>query len=347
MNELLEFFGQNRTDAGMLIFLMLFSMGIALFLTIIFGGLLNLKFPNWLFFALCPLLIGVSFLIDDRLPLPVLFLLFGSVFFFGIIGMISSGIKSSKEERIKTERFNRKHNIPKTKFVQKIMGFLIIAGIIGTFVFLFQTENLKLLFLLIPGLIVINSIFFPSNKTKFMRLQSILPTSKVSAIAMGQVEIEGDLEQIEPIISPYFSKPCIGYFYKIEKESKPDDDGRTTYSTVFTECKTGRFKIKDETGSVIVDGEGLEFYFDRVDKQEGGKTRYSETYLQPNDYMLLIGNATSDNGNTTIQKGSSDNVFGVAIPRSISFRNKYKPLLNSFLATLFFISLILLYIILN
>ena len=347
MYEFLEFLDQSRADVGRGSFLMLFSMGIALFLTIIFGGLFNLKFPNWLFFVVCPLLISVGFVIDDRFPILVLLLLFVSVFFFGITGMIFSGIRSSKEEKLEREKFNRKHNIPKTTFIQKIMGLFVFAGIFGTFILLVKTENLKLLFLLIPGFILIKNIFFPSNKSKFMRLQSILPTSKVNSIAMGQVEIEGDLEQIEPIVSPYFSKPCIGYFYKIEKESPRDDDGRTTYSTVFTECKTGKFKIKDETGSVIVDGEGLEFYFDRVDKQAGGKMRYSETYLQPNDYMLLIGNATSDNGNTIIQKGSSDNVFGIAIPRSISFRNKYKPLLDSFLATLFFISLLLLYIILN
>ena len=206
---------------------------------------------------------------------------------------------------------------------------------------------MKLLFLIIPGLILLKSIFFPSNKSKFLRLQSILPTSKTNAIAMGQVEIEGDLEEIEPIISPYFNKPCIGYFYKIEKESPRDKDGRTTYSTIFSETKTGKFKIKDETGAVTVNGEGLEYYFDRVDKQFGGKTSYSETYLRTNDYMLLIGYAASDNGDVIIQKGNSDSIFGVAIPRSISFRNKYKPLLDSFLAALFFISLILIYIILN
>ena len=54
-----------------------------------------------------------------------------------------------------------------------------------------------------------------------------------------------------------------------------------------------KFKIKDETGSVTVDGEGLEFYFDRVDEQRGGKMRYSETYLKHNDYMFLIGNASA------------------------------------------------------
>jgi len=347
MNDFLEFLTQNKVDSVELIFLMLFSLGIALFQTVIFSGLLNLKFPNWLFFVLCPLLIGISYFIDSGFPLAVVLLLFISVFLFAIIGMIYSGIQSSKQEKIEREKFNRKHNIPKTTFAQKVLGLFIVLGIFGGFILLAETENLKLLFLIIPGFILLKNIFFPSNKSKFLRLQSVLPTSKVSAIAMGLVEIEGDLEEIEPIISPYFNKPCIGYFYKIEKESQPDDDGKTTYSTIFSEVKTGKFKIKDETGSVTVDGEGLEYYFDRIDNQQGGKTRYTETYLRHNDYMLLIGYATSDVGNTLIKKGSSDTVFGVANPRSVTFRNKYKPLLDSFLTVLFFISLILIYIILN
>lgn len=347
MNDFLEFINQNRVDVGMVVFLMLFSMGIALFLTIVFAGLYNLKFPNWLLFVVCPLLVLTSFLIDERFPIPFILLLFISVFLFGIIGMFVAGARSSRDEEKEMERINRKYNIPKTTFIQKIQGILIVVGFFGTFILLAETDNLKLLFLLIPGFILIKNIFFPSNKSKFMRLQAILPTSKINAIAMGQVEVEGDLEEIEPIISPYFSKPCIGYFYKIEKEGPRDDEGKTTYRTIFTEYKTGKFKIKDETGSVTVDGEGLEFYFDRVDEQKGGKMRYSETYLKHNDYMFLIGNASSDNGTTIIQKGSADAVFGVAVPRSISFRNKYKPLLDSFLLTLFFISIILIYIILN
>ncbi|SFC61156.1 hypothetical protein [Flavobacterium phragmitis] len=347
MNDFFEFLTQNRVDAAEVIFLMLFSLGIALFQTLIFSGLFNLKFPNWLFFVLSPAIVGISFLIDATFPLAAVLFLFISLFFFAIIGMIYAGIQSSKEEKIEREKFNKKHNIPKTTFGQKVLGVLIIAGLFGTFILLAETENLKLLFLIIPGFIILKNIFFPSNKSKFMRLQSILPTSKMDSIAMGMVEVEGDLEEIEPIISPYFNKPCIGYYYKIEKESKPDDDGRTTYSTIFSEVKTGKFKIKDETGSVTVDGEGMEYFFDRVDNQQGGKTRYSETYLRHNDYMFLIGYAASDNGKTIIKKGDSDNVFGIAIPRSISFRNKYKPLLDSFLITLFFISLLIIYIILN
>lgn len=347
MNDFLNFLTQNEIDGGGVIFLMLFSLGIALFQTVIFSGLFNLKFPNRLFFVLSPSLVGISFLINKSYPFAVIIILFTSLFLFAIIGMIVSGIRSSKEDKIEREKFNRKHNIQPTPLRKKILGILVLICIIGAFIYLAENGNLKLLFLIIPGFIIVNNIFFPTQKSKFMRLQSILPTSKIDAVAMGQVEIVGDLEEIEPIISPYFNKPCIGYYYKIEKESPPDDDGRTTYSTIFTECKTAKFKIKDETGSLIVDGEGLEYYFDRVDNQQGGKTRHSETYLKTNDYMLLIGNAGSDNGNTIIQKGNSDTVFGIALPRSISFRNKYKPLLDSFLVTLFFISIILIYIILN
>ncbi|AYN05643.1 hypothetical protein [Flavobacterium sp. 140616W15] len=347
MNEFFAFFDQNKVDGGMVIFLMFFSLGIALFQTIMLSGLYNLKFPTWLFFVLCPSFIGLSFLVDSKYTLMVFFFLFASVFILGIIGMFYSGIRSSKTDKEEREKFNRKHKIKETTLGKKLLGLLMMIGVIGGFYGLVYIEKLHFLFFIIPGLIFIKFIFFPSNKSKFLKLQAVLPTSKMNAIAMGLVEVEGDLEEIEPIISPYFSKPCIGYYYTIEEEGPADDDGKRSYRTIFTELKVGDFKIKDETGSVAVNGEGLEFYFDRIDKQEGGKKRYSETYLKHNDYILLIGYADSDQGNTVLRKGDSNGVFGVAIPQSISFRNKYQPLLVSFLTTLFFITFILIYIILN
>jgi hypothetical protein len=347
MNEFLAFFEQNKLDGVQVVFLMFFSLGIALFQTLILSGLFNLKFPTWLFFVLCPSLIGLSFLVDSKYSFIVFLILFACVFLLGIIGMFYSGIKSSKIEKEEREKFNRKHNIQKTPWSKKLLGLLMMAGVVGLFFWLAKIEKLHFLFFIIPGLIFIKIIFFPSNKSKFLKLQAVLPTSKMNGIAMGLVEVEGDLEEMEPIISPYFNKPCIGYYYTIEEEGPADDDGKRSYSTIFTELKTGVFKIKDETGSVVVDGEGLEFYFDRIDNQYGGKKRYSETYLKHNDYMLLIGYADSDQGNVIIKKGNTDGIFGVAIPQSISFRNKYKPLLVSFLSTLFFITLILIYIILN
>lgn len=347
MDEFLAFFERNSIDGIQVIFMMLFSLGIALFLTVIFSALFNLKFPTWLFFVLCPSLIGLAFLVHPKYSMIIFLFLSVSIFLFGIIGMFYAGIQKSKTEKVAREKFNRLHNIQKTPLSKKLLGVFIIGGIIGAYFFLAERNQLKLLFLIIPGLILINTVFFPSNKSKFLKLQAVLPTSKINAIAMGMVEVEGDLEEIEPIISPYFNKPCIGYYYTIEEEGPADDDGKRSYKTIFTELKTGVFKIKDETGAVTVNGKGLEFYFDRIDNQHGGKTRHSETYLKNNDYMFLIGYADSDSGNIIIKKENPKGIFGVALPKSISLRNKYRPLLISFLTTLFFITLTLIYIILN
>lgn len=347
MNDIVNFFNEFEANGGQVLLWMVFSLGIALFQTLLYSSLFELKFLNWLFFVLNPFLIGISYLVNPKLAFPVFLFLVLSTFLFAIIGAIFSIIKESRAAKKNRDNFNRIHNIPKTPLMVKLGLIVLVIGGFTAFQWAGENGHLPLLFIIIPVLIIIKRIFFPSNKRKFLKLQEVLPTSKMNGIAMGIVEVQGDLEEIEPLISPYFKKPCIGYFYRIEEESRPDKEGRTTYSTIHSEMKVGVFKMKDETGTVTVNGEGLEFHFDRVDKQRGGKTRYSETYLLTNDNMLLIGYADSDNGETIIRKGDDNTVFGVAIPDKISFRNQYMPLLNSFLMTLFFITLILIYIILN
>ncbi|OXA89444.1 hypothetical protein [Flavobacterium hercynium] len=347
MNDIANFLNESEVNAGMVIFFMLFSLGVALFQTVFFSSLYNLKFPNWLFFVLNPSLIGISYLIHPKYALAVFLFLVLSFFFFALIGCVIAIFRESRDAKKKRDNFNRIHNIPKTPLMVKLGLIALVIGGFTAFQWAGENGHLPLLFIIIPVLIIVKRIFFPSSKRKFLKLQEVLPTSKMNGIAMGIVEVQGDLEEIEPLISPYFKKPCIGYFYRIEEESRPDKEGRTTYSTIHSEMKVGVFKIKDETGAVTVNGEGLEFHFDRVDKQRGGKVRYSETYLLTNDNMLLIGYADSDNGETIIRKGDDNTIFGVAIPDKITFRNQYMPLLNSFLMTLFFITLILIYIILN
>ena len=206
MNEFFDFLTQNEIDGAVVIFLMIFSLGIALFQTVIFSGLFNLKFPGWLFFVLSPMLVGISFLINKSYPFAVILFLFASIFLFAIIGMVYSGIRSSKKEKEERERFNRKHNIKKTPLGKQLLGLLVGACIIAAFFYLAENGNLKLLFFIIPGFIIISNIFFPSKKSKFMRLQSILPTSKIASAAMGQVEVVGDLEEILGILQPTLSQ---------------------------------------------------------------------------------------------------------------------------------------------
>ena len=112
------------------------------------------------------------------------------------------------------------------------------------------------------------------------------------------------------------------------------------------EQKIGDFNILDETGFVKVIGADLEFYNKTADRYEGGKTRHSEGYLLQDDYMMLMGYASSDEGKTIIQK-EDKNIFIIANPSNIENYNKGIPLLNSFLITLFITTLLLLFILLN
>lgn len=236
--------------------------------------------------------------------------------------------------------------IKETPWYLKILGVVFVILFFSSFYYIMEYGVWKLLFLIIPIGIIVKRIFFPSEKSKFLKMQAILPSSKANSVAMGMVEIVGDLEEIEPLISPYFSKSCIGYFYRIEEESKPDKDGHTTYHTVHYEQNIGDFNVLDETGFVKVLGADLEFYSKSADRVEGGKTRHSEGYLLQDDYMMLMGYASSDEGKTIIQK-EGKNVFIIASPVNIENYNKGMPLLNSFLITLFITTLLLLFILLN
>ena len=100
--------------------------------------------------------------------------------------------------------------------------------------------------------------------------------------------------------------------------------------------------------SIFVNGEGLEYYIERVDMEaESGDKRYFETYLKNDDYIFLIGNAASKDGETIIEKDDYHKVFGIAFPHEVALRNKFAPLYKSFLATLFFITLIITYILIS
>lgn len=227
---------------------------------------------------------------------------------------------------------------PKLKKVLSVIGAIVSMS-------LFFLLNFKLLYI-IP-LVIFIKLLLPSKRKNFYKLQSVLPTSRINAVAMGIVEIEGEVEAIELIISPYFSNPCIGYLYTIEEESK-DREGKTSWHTIHTEGKTGDFKMNDETGTVLVKGSGLEYYTLSEDMQiESGRKRHTEYYLKNRDYMLLIGYADSDNGSTIIKGDEYYKIFGIADPKQITLWNKYKTLLNSFLVTLFFLTVIIVFIILN
>jgi len=244
----------------------------------------------------------------------------------------------------KKEKFKSKYPTSRKEKIRNMIFMTGIFALIGLSFWLHAEGNLSLMLLIIPLLMILDAIFLPTARTKFYKLQAVLPTSKMNAIAMGLVEVTGDLIQIDPLLSPHFNTPCIGYAIRIEERRK-DNEGNISWSKIYSASKTGSFRIKDETGTVMVNGEGLEYYIDRVDREfESGDKRYFETYLQQDDYLLLIGKASSLEGETVIEKDEQQGIFGAAFPHEVAIKNKFAPLLKSFLSTLFFITLIITYI---
>ena len=348
MNEFIAFFFNQDVSVSLLVFLMVFSCGIALFHTLVVSFLFDLTIrPKWLFFVLDPIVVGLSFLYQPGFALLAMVCLFASVFPLALVGMIRSAIIKGKEDSAVRKKFDAKYQTPKKSKLVKLAVTLGAFAFIGLCIWLHDQGKLSLLLVIVPVLIILDAIFLPSKKTRFYKLQAVLPTSKMNGIAMGLVEVVGDLVMTEPIISPHFNMPCIGYSIEIQEESK-DNDGKTSWSTIFRECKTGMFQIKDDTGVVSVNGEGLEYFIDRVDKEiQSGKKRYMETYLKNDDYIMLIGKANSDNGKTIIEKDKDHKVFGAAFPHEVAIKNKFAPLYRSFLTTLFFITLLIIYIIIT
>ncbi len=326
MNNLLDLYIKQEIETPMVVFFMLFATGIAIFHTVIFAKLLDLKFRKWLFFVLNPALIGLSALVNKKLALVVFFLLVISVFLFAIIGGIRSGIVSARENRAKRTKFNAKYNIKPTPLWKKIVGGILALS----FFYLFASIGpyaLLLLFLIIP----LVNLFLPGNKNKYLRYQRTLPTSKIRSVAMGLAEIEGELRMIEPVIAPIKKKECIGYEYRIE-DITTDKDGKESYRTVFNETVCNPFFIEDETGSMEVNPEKIEFVWVEKDEQyrRGGK-RYSQHLLKPGEQMLLIGKASlKENNQPVFEYENIKKVFAISPSHKITYYNTYRPLLNSF-----------------
>ena len=111
MNEFLNSILNQDIETPLIIFLMLFSLGLAIFHTVIVSGLFEIKINGWFFFVFNPLLIGITALTFRHAVFLVFLLMVISVFAFGIIGMIYAGIRESFRESKKNERFYKKYNI--------------------------------------------------------------------------------------------------------------------------------------------------------------------------------------------------------------------------------------------
>ncbi|WP_126651846.1 hypothetical protein [Chryseobacterium aureum] len=184
----------------------------------------------------------------------------------------------------------------------------------------------------------------PTASKRFLRLQSSLPTSKIHSVAKGLAEIEGTLVMKNPLSSPVKNEVCIGYYYTIEDIDR-DSDGKESYRTIHRETKCNIFRVKDDTGIIEVEPEGIELVLlEETNVSSHGGKRYKETLLKDGQKMLLVGYADSKNGIPFMRKDEHYKVLGITSSSGITVWNKYQPLLRSFMFTCFIIFLIIIYI---
>ena len=85
---------------------------------------------------------------------------------------------------------------------------------------------------------------------KKARIYEDIATSKMRSVAMGFVEIKGNVEAIDEIYSdPIFNKSCVYYSINISKRKR-----KNRWSTIHTKTKSGSFFLSDDTGSVLIPG---------------------------------------------------------------------------------------------
>jgi len=323
MNEFLDFFKSQPQDISLVIFLMFFSCAVAIFHTLIVGSLLNIKLrPKWIFFALNPAIIGLASLPGAGFGLLAFILLVASVFILGIIAGIYAAIKGNDEEK----EFLRQYPKAKQPLWKKILGFAIVL-IVGP---LFLASGPYALVIIIAAAFIIAML--PSSKNRFKKYQATLPTSKIRSMAMGLVEVQGRLIAKTLMTAPIDNIQCIGYKYVVERIST-DKDGSDSYTEILSETRCNEFIIQDETGSVPVNPEKLEFVWVALDgRYTNSSKRYTQYLLKEHDEVLIIGKASlRENNETIIEHENIKDVFAIAPKSAVITYNQTRPLANSFM----------------
>lgn len=327
MSEFSEFYKTLEIDNGLLIMLMIMSVFVAIFHTVITMGLygINLK-PKWLFFVLNPLLIWLSSLYDSRLAALIAIILFLSVFVLGIFGMIFSAIKSgfqsSKEENERRKRMGKSPLPLWKKILMTLSGFIFFGLVLSLGVPYF----IIIVFIILPFLTSLKS----NNKKRFYRFQRTLPTSNIRSVAMGLAEISGKAKTIETVFSRIGTQECIGFLYTVENVST-DKDGKDSYSMESFETICKPFYVQDKSGQIKIVSDNIEFIDFEIDEQyQSSMKRYTQYLLMENMEVLLIGKAgLKENNEPVFEKEEIKDVFGISPVSSVENYNTMRPILQS------------------
>ncbi len=190
--------------------------------------------------------------------------------------------------------------------------------------------------------------FIIGLKSLFMRrLIENIPTSKVRSIAMGLVEVYGQVIPVKVLKSPFSSKDCVYFKYQIEELRS--DGKHSRWVTIKKEERFEPFLLKDETGQVLVDCKEANVDIKLDNRYESGighkppqqvydflekngiayggflginrHMRYTEWFVAPGDRLYVMGTAADNprvklaskgTENIMIQKGEDEKIFYVS-----------------------------------
>ena len=127
------------------------------------------------------------------------------------------------------------------------------------------------------GLLCFGAWTFYTGFQEWKKKNHILntPTSKIRGLAMGACEIHGHIKPLhKTLIDPLTKKECVWYDYQVLKLVKR---GKSSSWVPVVTLKDGvPFKVKDDTGEVLVNAEKLEFRFKPdFEKQSKGFDSFS------------------------------------------------------------------------
>jgi hypothetical protein len=143
------------------------------------------------------------------------------------------------------------------------------------------------------------------------RLIENTPTSKIRSLAMGLVEVYGEVVPAKEVVlkSPLQNKDCVYYHYTVEEYRQSGKNSR--WVTLENNTKSVEFFLRDDTGTVLVNAEGAEieipmdfesktrpsFFKMSVNMGPLGfslgepQRRYREWLIEPKDKLYIMGNA--------------------------------------------------------
>jgi hypothetical protein len=91
------------------------------------------------------------------------------------------------------------------------------------------------------------------GRWRFMRGIENTPTSKVSAVAMGEAELSGTVRPINLLKAPFSGRDCVYYRYTVEEPHKRG------WRTIDHGAQSAIFQLDDGTGQILVNPMGAQY----------------------------------------------------------------------------------------